>query len=161
MAQMSVKEVTFFLDRFSVFYNNHELSKKMGVTYSTFLRWVEGLTTPSEKHRPKFHELYDSMLDELQDTNDFTRQIADLLIAEGLPKATNSTALLKTSRNTLRDLIQRELGHGRSIRSTSIFKKALPLGFDRIAVHREAKKMGVIKQQVGQGRNSYSVWRLP
>lgn len=160
MPQMSKAEVSYYLDRLRYFRSDNQLASLLNVTYPTFVRWRKFETLPSVTHRNRFQELFDDLLDELDDQGQLGSDIADALTRERPPQP-RAAVKVPANRQILRDLIVDMLSGRRYVRSTRIFREAEQYGFSKVVVHMEAKKLGVIKDQRGQGRGSYSLWRLP
>lgn len=160
MPQMSKPEVQYYLDRMIHFRNPHQMAKMFNVTYATALRWVRYETLPSDKYRPIFEEAFDQLIDDLADQNEIGHKLTITLTDEPAPRPRNAV-VQRPSRANLRDIIISFLHNGKKIRSTKIFAETAKMGYSRISVQTAARKMGVIKEEHGSGRNSYSLWRLP
>lgn len=162
MAEMPRSEVKHYLDRLTLFRNTKQLCRELGVTYPTMIRWLDGETKPSVAYRIKFEKAFDLLLDELDTKGDVGKDIADVLAKVAPPTPRDAVILkpTKLKRKVLADELVKLLEGGKPHRSKKIIEACAKLGFSRAAVQITAQHLGVEKEHIGAGRNSYSLWRL-
>lgn len=161
--QMTRLQTQFFMGKLSLFYTTTEIMEVLSVTRPTVERWLSGETTPSISHLPIFVSALEGLLLYLdkyaKHHGTWAREIADVIEAQTMP-SNNVTISPKNEADAVTRFLKGLLGN-KPMKSQEVFKRAQELDFTRPQVIYSAKKLGVIKRQMGQGRNSYSVWRLP
>lgn len=159
MKRMTTAELSYYMDRLKYFYNPHQLAERFDVTYATMRRWVALETQPSRRYLKRFEHLLDELIVKLEKGKKLDRLIAVALVDEDPPEP-KKEAILKANRQVLTDLLIEMLSR-KPLSSTIIFKETDKLGFNRIAVHKEAQRLNIHKHRQGFGPNSHSIWSLP
>lgn len=163
MEQMNREHTLYFTRRLQLLMADATIARELGCSYATLGRWVSGEGNPPYSKLRDFRELLRDALKELNrkskgaDTA-FYSKIADAMSYDDEPDHKN-IARPADNPQILRDLIT-ELCWGKQCKSTTIFRKAIELGFTRMQCYTVADKLDVIKSHAKKGRGGYSMWTI-